>query len=76
MPTSLGSLLAHSAASQAVEDFARHRDVGNSSMLNHTYTFGKYVGNYGKPHIGIERDPFVVRLDTDSFKRKGPYMPI
>ncbi|KAJ3576528.1 hypothetical protein NPX13_g3672 [Xylaria arbuscula] len=76
MPTSLGSLLAYSVASQATEDFARRQDVGDNSMLNHTYTFGRYVGTDGKPHIGIERDPFVVKLDRGKFKRKGPYMPI
>ncbi|KAI0538508.1 hypothetical protein GGR58DRAFT_526080 [Xylaria digitata] len=70
MPTSLGSLLAYSVASQAVEDFSEGRKIGNDSILRHTYTFGRYIGKDRKPHIGIERDPFVVKLDRDGSKSK------
>ncbi|KAI1291416.1 hypothetical protein F5Y03DRAFT_376764 [Xylaria venustula] len=71
MPTSLGSLLAFSVASQAVEDFSENCEAGDNYELRHTYTFGRYIGKDGKPHIGIERDPFVMKLNKDSFKRKG-----
>ncbi|KAI1123189.1 hypothetical protein F5Y10DRAFT_57333 [Nemania abortiva] len=71
MPTSLGSLLAYSVASQAVEDFTEHHEVGDNAIQRHTYTFGRYIGKDGKPHIGIERDPFVIKLDGRNFKKKG-----
>ncbi|KAI0503396.1 hypothetical protein F5B22DRAFT_662087 [Xylaria bambusicola] len=76
MPTSLGSLLAYSVASQATEDFINQQESGDKTITNRTYTFGRYIGKDGKPHIGIERNPFVVPLDKEYFKKKGPYMPI
>ncbi|KAI0201332.1 hypothetical protein F4808DRAFT_450287 [Astrocystis sublimbata] len=69
MPTSLGSLLSYSVASQAVEDFAERRELGDQALSTRTYTFGRYIGTDGKPHVGIERAPFVVKLDKRSFRR-------
>jgi hypothetical protein len=47
------------------------RELGDNSVLSHKYAFGRYVCKDGKPHIGIARDSFVIKLDRDSFKKKG-----
>ncbi|KAI1265987.1 hypothetical protein F5Y18DRAFT_384188 [Xylariaceae sp. FL1019] len=63
MPSSIASILAYSLSSRAAED-CRFNQGGNgdNSMMRHTYTFGKYIGVDQKPHIGIEREPFVSRI--------------
>ncbi|KAI3323147.1 hypothetical protein HD806DRAFT_522863 [Xylariaceae sp. AK1471] len=75
IPSSLGSLLAFSAASRAFRDFSspsdddeEDREKTNKKILHSTYTFGSYVGTDGELHMGIERDPFVVLLNEDGFK--------
>ncbi|CAJ2507486.1 Uu.00g086720.m01.CDS01 [Anthostomella pinea] len=73
MPSSVGSLLAYTAGSRAYGDFStyaggRQDDLASSG---YTYTFGSYIGKDGRPHIGIERDPFVEKLDSGRFRSWG-----
>lgn len=63
LPSTIGSLLAYVAASQAVKDYSQRekavqggRGSANSKV---TYSFGKYLGMDGMEHVGIELDPFV-----------------
>lgn len=35
-------------------------------LANHRYGYGRYIGKDGQPHIGIQREPFVVKLDSST----------
>lgn len=67
LPSTIGSLLAYVAASQAVKEYAEReekiRRAPNATRSNATYSFGKYLGMDGKEHVGIELDPFVAPAD-------------
>ncbi|KAI1339030.1 hypothetical protein F5Y15DRAFT_384534 [Xylariaceae sp. FL0016] len=71
MPSTLGSLLAYTAPSHTLEEFAVYtardpkRGAGSSGK---TYTFGDYIGVDGKPHVGIESGPFVQPLNKRRLK--------
>ena len=73
LPSTIGSLLAYVAASQAVRDYAeRQREAENghsSAPGNATYSFGEYLGVDGQHHVGIELDPFVRPSDGGGFVR-------
>ncbi|OIW30379.1 hypothetical protein CONLIGDRAFT_367130 [Coniochaeta ligniaria NRRL 30616] len=67
LPSTIGSLLAYVAASQAVKEYTerekRTRRGEDSTRINVTYSFGKYLGMDGKEHVGVELDPFVAPAD-------------
>lgn len=71
MPTTIGSLLAFVAASRAVREYAP-RD--GHAAKNVTFSFGRYVGDDGRAHVGIEMDPYVVPVSLASLK-KGDTRP-
>lgn len=60
MPYTIANILAMVHASGLITE------VEDKSQWTHTWRFGygKFVGTDGKPHVGIERRPFVVPLDT------------
>jgi hypothetical protein len=63
MPTNIASLVAYVAPSRLVRDLTTGYDRG------HTYSFGRYVGDDGRAHVGIEMDPFVVPIQLKSLQR-------
>jgi hypothetical protein len=67
LPSTIGSLLAYVAASQAVKDYRerenRIRSGRDTACFNTTYSFGTYLGMDGMDHVGIELDPFVATAD-------------
>lgn len=70
-PFTIASQIAYAAASHVIDDIAAAVDrAGNykaSSDLQrqfqeYRFGYGKYIGKDGRPHIGIERDPFVQKF--------------
>lgn len=73
LPSTIGSLLAYVAASQAVEEYSERenaaRNKRDSTRTRATYSFGEFLGKDGKYHVGIELDPFVKPWDDKGFVR-------
>jgi hypothetical protein len=75
MPTTIASIIAYFAASQALRDFGPV-GVGESERGNGrwgkrsegedeiTYAYGRFIGRDGKVHVGIERQNLVVPLES------------
>ncbi|KUI52674.1 Protein AIG2 [Cytospora mali] len=57
MPSTIGSTVAFAAGSRAIR---MYRGAEEKGQCKDTYSFGKYVGEDGKAHIGIELDPYVM----------------
>jgi hypothetical protein len=56
LPTTLASVIAFFAASQAVADFEASEDGIDPSLTGkRLYSFGRYVGTDGEVHTGVER---------------------
>ncbi|KAF2403009.1 hypothetical protein EJ06DRAFT_506154 [Trichodelitschia bisporula] len=68
LPTNPASLIAYFAAGHAVEDFqstswmSGSRRAEHLKMMGNRYGFGSFIGTDGKPHVGIEKAPFVAPL--------------
>jgi len=72
LPSSIGSLIPYVAASRVVGEYRMGKGDGDRRHSRETtYSFGSYVGVDGRPHVGIERDPFVVPLGTSLLRRPG-----
>ncbi|KAK1730331.1 hypothetical protein CaCOL14_004173 [Colletotrichum acutatum] len=71
MPTTIGSILAYLAPSRAVREYD---GTGGSLESSATFSFGRYVGEDGRAHVGIELDPFVVPVKLSAL-RKGDTEP-
>ncbi|KAI8167298.1 hypothetical protein K4K49_009351 [Colletotrichum sp. SAR 10_70] len=69
MPTTIGSILAYLAPSRAVREYD-----GPGSLQSATFSFGRYVAEDGRAHVGIELDPFVVPVKLSAL-RKGDTEP-
>ncbi|KAI1840277.1 hypothetical protein JX266_013530 [Neoarthrinium moseri] len=65
MPSTIGSVLAYVAASRAVREYENPTAGYQKSGRVRTYTFGTFIGCDGKPHVGIEADPFVLPLQKE-----------
>ncbi|KAH6689606.1 hypothetical protein F5X68DRAFT_260267 [Plectosphaerella plurivora] len=65
MPTTIGSLLAFLAPSRAVRELDTHDSAARRQM---TFSFGRYIGDDGRAHVGIELDPHVVPVSLSSLK--------
>ncbi|KAJ4025386.1 hypothetical protein NW752_002854 [Fusarium irregulare] len=59
MPTTLGAVIAYVAPSRFVTPAYREAP----GHAKRTLSFGRYIGNDGNVHIGIEADPHVVPID-------------
>lgn len=70
MPTTIGSIIAYIAPSRLVTECGEQGEAMDDS----TYSFGRYIGHDGKIHVGIERDPHVVRIDPESLGKKAPLL--
>lgn len=68
LPTTIASNIAYFAASHAVLDLkgtsALSADVRNHHVqhIGHKYGFGSFIGTDRKAHVGVERQPFFVKL--------------
>ncbi|TQN74446.1 hypothetical protein CSHISOI_01047 [Colletotrichum shisoi] len=69
MPTTIGSILAYLAPSRVLREYS-----GPGSLSSATFSFGRYVGEDGRAHVGIELDPFVVPVKLSAL-RKGDTEP-
>ncbi|KAE9980732.1 hypothetical protein BLS_007704 [Venturia inaequalis] len=71
MPTSLASVMAFVAASNAIKDFRGTAGMSKSEMKEHLgksrdrYGFGTFVGTDSKTHVGVEKHPFLAPLMRD-----------
>ncbi|KAH7361976.1 hypothetical protein B0T11DRAFT_351863 [Plectosphaerella cucumerina] len=66
MPTTIGSILAYVAPSRAVREISDDSGPGSPAR---TFSFGRYVGDDGRAHVGIELDPYVVPVKLSSLKK-------
>ncbi|KAF5523890.1 hypothetical protein CGCA056_v004567 [Colletotrichum aenigma] len=64
LPTNIGSILAYIAPSRALREYD-----GDTSRRGETFSFGRYVGEDGRAHVGIELDPFVVPVKLSALKK-------
>ncbi|KAK3351423.1 hypothetical protein B0H65DRAFT_420244 [Neurospora tetraspora] len=75
LPSTLGSLLAYTAASRAVTEYGNGNDSdkesGHRKALPGTFSFGRYLGVDGNVHVGIEMDPFVTPIDGTMLRRRS-----
>lgn len=77
LPSTLGSLLAYTAASRAVREYgdgssgASDEESWHRKAFPGTYSFGRYLGVDGNLHIGIEMDPFVTPVDGTMLNRSS-----
>ncbi|KAF5506745.1 hypothetical protein CGCS363_v005268 [Colletotrichum siamense] len=69
VPTTIGSTLAYVAPSRVVREYE-----GPASLSDATFSFGRYVGDDGRAHVGIEMDPYVVPVKLSAL-RKGDTEP-
>ncbi|CAM1508210.1 Fc.00g050580.m01.CDS01 [Cosmosporella sp. VM-42] len=70
MPTTIGSLVAYVAPSRIVQEYSS-RGFGQRK----TFGFGRFVGDDGRAHIGIEFSDRVVPVKVSSLE-KGNTMPV
>ena len=84
IPSTIGSIIAYVAASRAVREYETPKADGQRPARNEakqTYSFGRYIGVDRRSHVGIEVDPFVVKLDNPTrtggwfHRRKGRKHP-
>lgn len=62
MPTSIASVLAFAAASRAADE--SRNGSGKRVRDEQRYGYGHFIGTDGKTHVGIERQRFVVPLES------------
>ncbi|KAL2760650.1 hypothetical protein ACRALDRAFT_2080653, partial [Sodiomyces alcalophilus JCM 7366] len=82
MPTTIGSILAYVAPSRALREYDPVEECEKTKITttrgatkpSSTFSFGRYIGDDGRAHIGIELDPYVVPLHLSSL-RKGNTRP-
>ena len=61
MPLTMASDIALFAASQAVAEIDENERSGKELGANRKrFGYGSFIGTDGRPHIGVERAPFVV----------------
>lgn len=65
MPTSIASVMAYVAASRAAEDFSHGSGSnGDGDGGKERYGYGRFVGTDGKTYVGIEKQRYVVPLES------------
>jgi hypothetical protein len=60
MPTSMASIVGFVLKSRVLAEFAEKENPQDS----HRYAYGRFIGTDGKTHVGIERQQFVVPLES------------
>ncbi|KZL82074.1 hypothetical protein CI238_06736, partial [Colletotrichum incanum] len=77
MPTTVGSIIAYLAPSRAMREYTPAQEPDDDGKLQQqgtTFSFGRFVGDDGRAHIGIEIDPYVVPVQLKSLRR-GDTLP-
>ncbi|ROT39315.1 hypothetical protein SODALDRAFT_339692 [Sodiomyces alkalinus F11] len=83
MPTTVGSILAYVAPSRALREYhpveegekmTTTTSTPRGAASSSTFSFGRYIGDDGHAHVGIELDPYVVPLRLSSL-RNGDTRP-
>lgn len=72
MPTTVGSIIAYLAPSRAMREYtppATPDEDGKLQREGTTLSFGRFVGDDGRAHVGIELDPFVVPVKLSALKK-------
>ncbi|KAE9364127.1 hypothetical protein N431DRAFT_420931 [Stipitochalara longipes BDJ] len=71
MPTTIAAIISYVYASRALDDFSVPREEKAGSERR--YGFGRFIGTDSKTHVGIEKQRYVVPLETEkgAIKRKG-----
>lgn len=64
MPTSIGSIFAYIAPSQAFISAS----TDGATQTGKTYSFGRYIGIDGEAHVGINEDRLVIPMQPSSIK--------
>ncbi|KAF4986741.1 hypothetical protein FDECE_15799 [Fusarium decemcellulare] len=73
MPTTIGSILAYVAPSRLASSSPRRMP----GQAGRTFSFGRYLDADGEVRLGIELDPYVVRIEPSSLRaKKDPFAPI
>ncbi|KAM5342421.1 hypothetical protein ACJ41O_013387 [Fusarium nematophilum] len=67
MPTTIGSVVVYIAPSRLVTSTSTRMP----GQADRTFSFGRYVGQDGEAHLGIELDPHVVPVEPSSLRGKG-----
>ncbi|KAJ9639931.1 hypothetical protein H2201_007290 [Coniosporium apollinis] len=76
LPTTMASVIASFAASGAAEDLRHTSHMSNKERneyldrLDRLYGYGSFVGIDGKPHIGIEKQPFVKPSPSEAGRQR------
>jgi hypothetical protein len=73
LPSTIGSILGYVAASKAIREYegSNKEDKDQQAAGKQTYTYGKFIGGDGKPHVGIELDPFVLPLESSRWNLRS-----
>lgn len=79
MPTTMASVIASFAASGAAQDLRNTAHMSKKDRneyldkLDRRYGYGSFVGIDGKPHIGIEKQPFVRPSPSEVGRQRTPW---
>lgn len=81
LPSSIASNIAFFAASRAFQELCDVRDTSGNSDASRAlrkdwrWAFGSFIGIDGKPHVGIEREPFITVLREKRRPAPPAYTP-
>lgn len=67
MPTSIGSIFAYVASSNAIKSSTYH----SRAFMATKFSFGRYIGVDGRVHVGIDSDPYVVPIHAHSMGKQS-----
>lgn len=80
LPDSLASIIAFFAASNALKDLSSGSGSGQVVDAPARWGYGTFTGSDGQQHVGIEREPFVSRLQgavvTSTMSKDGLLKPM
>lgn len=65
MPTSIASVVAYVSASHALDDFSPS-DTKGKQEEEIRYAYGRYLGTDGETHVGIDRQRYVIPLQSQN----------
>ena len=65
LPTSAASQIAYFASSHVTDDVRKaDGDLLGLESQGYRYGYGKYIGQDGRTHVGIEREPYVTKVTS------------
>ncbi|KAF4624946.1 hypothetical protein G7Y89_g13225 [Cudoniella acicularis] len=66
LPTSIGVIVSYVSASRIVQELQYSSGSGDGEFKEQRFGFGRYIGTDGKTHVGIEKQRFVVPLESEN----------